>query len=237
MAAPNPLNVPGENRLLASLPRKEFSRLRPQMDRVCMGLHDLLYEADAPITHVYFPLSGVMSLIVAMSDGPQVEVCTIGNEGMVGTPLFLGTDKSPTRAFAQISGECLKLPADTFQEEIGNGGKLEGIVRHYIQALMNQISQSLACNHIHSVEKRMCRWLLMTHDRVGADQFNLTQEFMAQMLGVRRASVSVVAGILQRAGLISYHRGRITIADRKGLEATCCECYRVIRQGFEQLLA
>jgi CRP-like cAMP-binding protein len=171
-----------------------------------------------------------------MRDGLAVEVGTIGNEGMVGTPVLLGADLSPTRAFAQVPGEALRMRTVLFKEEMQNGGPLPDLVRRYTQAMVNQISQSVACNHLHSVGQRMCRWLLMTHDWVGADEFPLTHEFLAQMLGVRRPSVSVVAGILQKAGLIRYHRGRITVLDRKGLEAASCECYEVVRKESDRLL-
>lgn len=207
MAKAQKLHVPGENRLLAALPRKEYDRLRPDLDEVSLGLKDVLYEAEKPITHVYFPLNGVMSLVIEMSDGQTVEVGTIGNEGMVGTPVFLGADKSPTKAFAQVPGKALRMKAGTFKEEMKNGGPLHGLIQRYTQAMVNQISQSVACNHLHSLEQRMCRWLLMTHDRVDSDEFPLTQEFLAQMLGVRRPSVTVVAGILQKSGLIQYRGG------------------------------
>jgi CRP-like cAMP-binding protein len=236
MAKPQNIHVPGENRLLAALPGKDYDRLLPELDKVSLGVKDVLYEADRPITHVYFPLNGVMSLVVAMRDGLSVEVGTIGNEGMVGTPVFLGADKSPTQAFSQVPGEALRMKSGAFKKEMEREGPLHGLVQRYTQAMINQISQSVACNHLHSVEERMCRWLLMTHDRVDCDDFPLTQEFLALMLGVRRPSVTVVAGILQKAGLIRYHRGRITVLDRKRLEASACECYAVVKKEFDRLL-
>lgn len=237
MAKPQKIHVPGENRLIAALPRPEQDRLfASKLEKVSMGIRDVLYEADGTIPHVFFPLNGVMSLVISMKDERAVEVATIGNEGMVGTPIFLGADKSPTKAFAQVPGEVLRMRAGFFKEEMENGGRLYGLVRRYTQAMINQISQSVACNHLHNVEERMSRWLLITHDRVGADEFSLTHEFLAQMLGLRRPSVSVVAGILQKAGLITYHRGRITILNRKGLEAAACECYEVVRKEYDRLL-
>jgi CRP-like cAMP-binding protein len=155
---------------------------------------------------------------------------------MVGTPVFLGSESSPTRAISQVPGEGLRMEAKVFQEEMKRRGPLYGLVQRYTQAMINQISQSTVCNHRHSVQKRMCRWLLMSHDRVGADEFLLTQEFLAQMLGVRRPTVSAVAGILQKAGLITYHRGKMTVLDRKGLEAASCECYQVVREELDRLL-
>lgn len=236
MAKTRKVHVPGENRLLASLPRAEQNRLHSRLEQVSLGMKEVLYEADRQIPYVFFPLNGVMSLVISMQDGRAVEVATIGNEGMVGTPVFLGADRSPTKAFAQVPGDALRMRTEWFKDEIENGGPLFVLVRQYTQAMINQISQSVACNHLHSVELRMSRWLLITHDRVGTDEFPLTHEFLAQMLGVRRPSVSVVAGILQKAGLISYHRGRITILDRKGLEAASCECYEVVREEYDRLL-
>jgi CRP-like cAMP-binding protein len=229
------IHVPGENRLLVALPKDEYNRLLPQLERVSLPLRDILYEANGPIAHVYFPLSGVVSLVI-MDGGFTLEVGIIGNEGMVGTPIFLGADQSPTKAIVQIPGEALRLEVKVFQKEMRRDGPLYGLVLLYTQAMINQISQSIVCNHRHSVKKRMCRWLVMSHNRVGADEFLLTHEFLAQMLGVCRPTVTAVAGNLQKAGLISYHRGRITVLDRKGLEAASCECYEVIAKELDRLL-
>lgn len=166
-----------------------------------------------------------------------MEVGTVGNEGIVGVPVFLGAERSPARSFCQVAGQAMKMRVDAFKRSLQECPELNEVVRRYVQATINQFSQSTACNHAHSVQQRMCRWLLMTHDRVGADEFHLTQEFLAQMLGVRRPSVTVAAGILQKAGLISYQRGRIRIADRAGLEAGACECYEVVRQEFDRLFS
>jgi len=229
------IHVAGENRLLAGLRREDYDRLLPHLEKVSLPLREILYEANGPITHVFFPLSGVVSLVIMDSDF-TLEVGVIGNEGMVGTPVFLGADRSPTKTIVQIPGEAQRMEAKLFQKEMGRGGPLYGLVQRYTQAMINQISQSIVCNHRHSVEKRMCRWLLMSHNRVAADEFLLTHEFLAQMLGVRRPTVTAVAGTLQKAGLINYHRGRITIIDRKGLEATSCECYAVIAKELDRLL-
>jgi len=235
MAKLRRIHVPGENRLLVALPRDEYHRLLPHLEKVPLPLRDILYEANGPIAHVFFPLIGVVSLVI-MDSGFTLEVGVIGNEGMVGTPVFLGSDRSPTRAIAQIPGEALRMEAKVLQKEMGRGGPLQGVVQRYTQTMVNQISQSVVCNHRHSVEKRMCRWLLMSHDRVGADEFPLTHEFLAQMLGVCRPTLTAVAGALQRAGLISYHRGTITVLDRKGLEAASCECYEVVAKELDRLL-
>ena len=235
MAQLRRIHVPGENRLLVALPRDEHNRLLPHMEKVSLPLREVLYEAHGPIAHVFFPLVGVVSLVIKDS-GFTLEVGIIGNEGMVGTPVFLGSDRSPTKAIAQIAGEAMRMDARVFQKEVGRASPLHGLVQRYTQAMINQISQSIVCNHRHSVEKRMCRWLMMSYNRVGADEFPLTHEFLAQMLGVRRPTVTAVAGTLQKAGLINYHRGRITIIDRKGLAAACCECYEVIAKELDRLL-
>ena len=236
MAKNQRVHVPGENRLLAALPTKEYERLKPLLKPVSLGLKESVYKADEPINFVYFPLVGVISLVITMQDKGTIEVGTIGNEGFVGTPVFLGADKSPTTAFCQVPGDALRMAADDFRREVGKAGPFQDMIRRYTQAVMNQISQTVACNHLHSVQERMCRWLLMTHDRAGGDEFPLTQEFLAQMLGVRRPSVTVVAGILQQAGLIQYHRGRITILKREELEEGACECYAVVQREFDRLL-
>lgn len=227
----------GQNRLLASLPDEAREALTRGATRESLGIKDSLFKANERITHVYFPLGGVMSLVIRMSDGIAVEVATIGNEGFVGSPVFLGAESSPTEAFCQVPGEVLKLPVEAFISALQRRPELVEVIRRHTQALINQISQSTACNHLHSVQERMCRWLLMTQDRVGRDQLNLTQEFLAQMIGVRRPSVTVVAGILQQAKLIEYRRGRVTVLDREGLEEAACECYRVVREEYERLFS
>jgi CRP-like cAMP-binding protein len=235
MAKLRKIHVPGQNRLLVALPSDDYDRLLPHLEKVYLPLRDILYEAHGPITHVYFPLTGVVSLVIADSDS-ILEVGIIGNEGMVGTPVFLGADRSPTRAISQIPGEAMKMEVQVFQKEMRRDGPLFGLIQRFTQAMINQISQSIVCNHRHSVEKRMCRWLLMSHNRVGTDEFPLTHEFLAQMLGVCRPTVTAVAGTLQKSGLINYHRGSITVLDRKGLEAACCECYQVVASESDRLL-
>jgi CRP-like cAMP-binding protein len=225
-----------ENRLLQVLPKSVRDELQSKLVDVSFEVPATLYKANEPIDHVYFPRSGVYSLVIIMEDERTVEVGTVGNEGMLGTPLFLGAKKSPTQCFAQVAGKAYVMEAEYFGEEMSKEGPLYDIVRRYTQALLNLVSQSAACNHLHSIEERMCRWLLMCQDRIGSDYLPLTQEFLAQMLGVRRPSVTVVAGILQKAGLIIYSRGLVTVLDRKGLEAASCECYRVVRDEFDRLL-
>jgi CRP-like cAMP-binding protein len=229
--------VPGQNRLLSVLSRDLQIRLLPRMEKISLPLKQILYEPGELITHAYFPLSGVVSLVLTLKGGETVEVATVGNEGLVGTPLLLGTERSTLKAVCQVSGQALKMRADNLKRSVEEFPELNALVRRYAQGLFDQIAHTTACNHVHSVQARMCRWLLMTHARVGADEFHLTQEFLAQMLGVRRPSVTVAAGQLQRAGLIRYQRGRIRIADRPGLEAGACECYETVRQEIDRLIS
>ncbi len=236
MAKLRRVHVLGENRLLAALPRKEYDRLRPHLEKVSLSLKEILYEPKGPIPHVYFPLDGVVSLVIIMDGGFSLEVGIIGNEGMVGTPVFLGCQSSLTRAISQVPGDALRMETTVFQEEMLRRGALYGLVQRSTQAMINQVSQSTVCNHRHSVKKRMCRWLLMTHDRVGTDEFPLTHEFLAQMLGVRRPTVTAAACSLQAAELIRYHRGRVTVLDREGMEAASCECYGVVAEELDRLL-
>jgi CRP-like cAMP-binding protein len=207
------------------------------MEKVSIAPEQVLYEVDTPITHVWFPISGVVSLAVTMKNDAMVEVATIGNEGLVGLSLTLGIDRSLTKALGQVPGEAMKMRADAFKQALQEHSELRDMVQRYTVAMINQITQSTACNHLHTVQERMCRWLLMTHDRVGEDEFKLTQEFLALMLGVRRPSVTVSAGKLQKAALIRYQHGRIRVLDRAGLEAKSCECYEVVRREFDRLLA
>jgi CRP-like cAMP-binding protein len=236
MAKLRRVHVLGENRLLTGLPRKEFNRLHPHLEKVSLPLRDVLYEPNGPIPHVYFPLEGVVSLVAIMDGGFSLEVGVVGNEGMVGTPVFLGCQSSLTRAISQVAGDAIRMETKVFQEEMLRRGALYSLVQRSTQAMINQISQSTVCNHRHSVKKRLCRWLLMSHDRVGTDEFPLTHEFLAQMLGVRRPTVTAAAGSLQSAGLIRYHRGRVTVVDREGMEAASCECYGVVAEELDRLL-
>jgi CRP-like cAMP-binding protein len=227
------------SRLLAALPSDVLGRFQPKLELVNAGFKDVLYGDDEPIAYVYFPINAVVSVLTTMENGDAVEVGTIGNEGFAGLPVLLDTKASPAsaRAFAQIPGEMLRIGVEAFREELRREPALHSLLLRYANAFVMQIAQSGACNRLHTIDARCCRWLLMTHDRVGADFIPLTQEFLAQMLGVRRASVNAVAGLLQREGLIRYSRGKITILNREGLEKGACECYQVIRREFERLLA
>lgn len=227
---------PGENRLLAALPEEDFDLVSSDTEKVSLALKEVLYEPGQPIEHVYFVTSGVVSLLVTMQNASAVEIATVGNEGVVGMPVFLGAETSPIRAITQIPGSALRMSVAAFKRVVEPAGAIHDLIRRYSQALINQISQSVACNHLHSIEDRMCRWLLTCHDRVGADDFPLSHEFLAQMLAVRRPSVTIAAGSLQKAGLITYRRGHVTIVDRPALEAGACECYGVVRHQYDRLL-
>jgi CRP-like cAMP-binding protein len=227
---------PGINRLLAVLPRRDRDRLLPDLKLVALDFEEILYEPNGPIRYVYFPTSGMIALLLVLEDGSVAEVSRVGNEGLVGLPVFLGVRTSHTRAFVQIPGEALRMKAQVFCQQARQGGPLSGLLLRYTQALLRQSERLTACNTRHSIEQRLCRWLLITHDRVQADQFEITQEFLSQMLGVHRQSVTLAASNLQKAGLIRCSRGKLKILDRQGLEASSCECYQVIRQQFDQLL-
>ena len=226
------------NRLLDALPRSDQSRLRRHLERQSGELKELLLARGQEIEAVYFPVDAVVSVLTSMEYTSGVEIATIGNEGMVGSPLFLGSTRMPAREFAQVQvpGTVLRLDAEVLRREVEGRGPLRDLVQRYVQALFSQISQQVACNGLHSVEERCSRWLLSTHDRVRVDAFPMTHDFLSQMLGVRRASVTLAAGALQQAGLIRYGRGQVTIRDREGLEEAACECYQVIREEFDRLL-
>jgi CRP-like cAMP-binding protein len=224
------------NRLLDHLPPEHLEHLLPKLEEISLAMKEVVSEPGQPITHVLFPLSGVISLLTVTEDGGTVEVTTVGNEGMVGVAVFLGAGWSTTRTLCQVPGRSIRIEAKSFRSLVDGGGPLKAVIHRYAAALLSEISQNTACNRLHTNEERMARWLLMNHDRVGSDDFPMTHEFLSQMLGVRRATVTVSAGILQQAGLIRSRRGHITIVDRDGLEASSCECYRVIRAEFARLL-
>ena len=225
-----------ENRLLRALPAAEYAQLLMYLEPVELTSGQTLWQAEARILSVYFPRTCVLSLLKPLDDEPPVEAATIGREGMVGTSVALGVRATGVRAIAQVSGTAVRMDADRLVDWIGTpDNALFPLLLRAAQALQEQTSQSVACNRRHGIDERCARWLLMTQDRVGEDRFALTQEFLAFMLGVRRASVTVAAGILQQAGLIRYHRGSITVVDRARLEAASCECYRNIYRNYELL--
>jgi CRP-like cAMP-binding protein len=226
------------NRLLDSLPAADKAELAPHLELVRLELKELLLEQGKRIDSVYFPLTSVASLLNLVQDTSGVEIATVGNEGLVGLSVSWEINTLNPREFVQcqVPGDALVMDAETFASKVAAGGELTWLVHRYTQAFVTQIGQQVACNGLHSIEERCARWMLLTHDRVGSDEFPLTQEFLAQMLGVRRPSVTVVAGILQQAGFIRFHRGRITITDRRGLENASCDCYRVLREVFDRLV-
>jgi CRP-like cAMP-binding protein len=225
----------GENRILTALPALEREELFGLVRNVTLPVKTVLFEPGTPIQALYFPTDGVISLVTPLHDGAIVEVATIGNEGIVGVPVVpLGG--LAVRAISQVAGHSLRMDTAAFLTLFERSSAFQSLVDKYTQALFGQISQAAACNRLHSSEERLSRWLLMSHDRVGSDQFMITQEFLGQMLGARRSTVSVSAGILQRAGLIRYVRGHVTIVDRAGLEAVSCECYSVIRGELERVI-
>lgn len=224
------------NRLLEALPPAELRALRPYLERVELQQREALFEPDLPIPFVYFPETAVVSLTNVLREGGNVEIGTSGREGMAGLPVFLGEDAGTTRAFAQIPGVAFRVEAATFSRLAGSPGPLHALLLRYTQAFLTQVAQTAACNGAHLVEQRCARWLLMTHDRVDGDEFPLTHEFLAFMLGVRRAGVTLAMGGLQDAHLVRYVRGRVTVADRAGLERVSCECYAVVRAQYERLL-
>ena len=224
------------NHILAALPPGDYRRIASKLEPAPFGRRQPLHQPDKPISHIYFPRTGVASVVARMSEGGAIEVATIGNEGVVGLSAYLGNGRSSMEVFVQIPGEAVRMSSDAFRQELRTGTALRDVVRRYAQALMTQIGQSAACNRAHPTVERCARWLLMTHDRVSGDEYSLTQEFLAEMLGVRRAGVTVAAGLLKRRQLITYRRGRIRILDRKGLEKAACECYALIRSEHDQLV-
>lgn len=231
-----PRDEPLRNRLLAGIPEGELRRLRPHLRRVQLAHGEVLIDPNQAIEHVWFPEDCMVSMLSLTSDGGAVEVATVGCEGMVGVPVFLGASTMVGQAFAQSPGAAFKLPARVLRDEVRRGGALTGLLGRYTHSLLTLIAQCAACNLKHTVQQRCARWLLMTHDRVEGDSFALTHLFLSQMLGVRRATVTEAAGALQKAGLVEYGRGEMTVVDRVGLERASCECYHIIAAEFARHL-
>jgi len=227
---------PTNNRLLAALPARERRVFVDLLEPLSYTIKQSLYKSDEPIPYVYFPLGGVFSIVSDANHGGIIEIATVGKEGFVGVPVLLGVDRTVGDGFCQIPGDALRLRAGRFREELDRRPLLRALLLRYTQSFINQIAQNAACNRLHSIEERCARWLLMTHDRVGVDQYLLTQEFLAQMLGVRRAGVSVVATRFQKEGFIRYGRGLLTIVNRRGLENAACACYEIMRREFRRPL-
>jgi CRP-like cAMP-binding protein len=224
------------NRLLSLLSDNDYERLRPHLSQVVFDYRKNLYEASRPIEHVYFPVDGVASLVITMADGASAEVGTIGNEGIVGLPVCLGDRQAPISVYVQVPGMALSVDAHIFRGELERSPTLHLIMLRYAHAFFNQVAHSVACAHLHKAEQRCCRWLLMTRDRMPSGDFLLTQEFLGMMLGVRRTTVTDVMGRLQKAGLIQYRRGHVTILDHEALRQRACECYEIAKLEFNRLL-
>jgi CRP-like cAMP-binding protein len=230
-----------QNHLLAALPEEVFERIAPHLELVPMPLGAVLYEPGGQLQHVYFPSTAIVSLNYVMEDGASAEIAGLGNEGVLGISLFMGGNTTPSRATVRTAGFGYRIKVRLIMDEYNRvGGRRAGVMQHlllrYTQALMTQMSQTAVCNRHHSVEQQLCRWLLLTLDRLPSNELTITQELIAVMLGVRREGITETAGNLQRAGLISYRRGHITVLDRSGLESRACECYMVVKQEFHRLL-
>jgi CRP-like cAMP-binding protein len=228
---------PNLNHLLAALPAAEFERLAPHLELVPLRLGDMLYEPGGQLRHAYFPTTAIVSLHYVMASGASAETAGVGNEGVVGISLFMGGNTTPSSAVVQIPGHAYRLEAGLLKQDFKRAGWMQRSLLHYTQALIAQTTQTAACNRHHSVEQQLCRWLLLTLDRVPLRELVLTQELIAGMLGVRRESVTEVAGNLQRAGFIQYRRGHMSVLERSGLESSACECYAVIKKVLRQLLS
>jgi CRP-like cAMP-binding protein len=224
------------NRLLLLLSDHDYERLRSHLSVVDFDYRKSLYEASRPIEQVYFPVDGVASLVITTSDGASAEVGTIGSEGMVGLPVVLGDRDAPSSVYVQVPGTALGMDARIFRGELERSPTLNLVMLRYAHAFFNQVAQSAACAHLHKVEQRCCRWLMMTRDRMPSGDFLLTHEFLGMMLGVRRTTVTDVMGTLQKAGLIRYRRGHVTILDHEALQHRACECYDISKQEFDRLL-
>lgn len=228
--------TPHQNHLLASMPEEIFERLAPHLELIPMPLGEVLYESGGKLHHVYFPTTAIVSLHYVMENGSSAEIAGVGNEGVVGISLFMGGNTTPSRATVQTAGSGYRLKERLIMEEFNRAGPLMRLMLRYTQALITQMSQTAVCNRHHSMEQQMCRWLLSTLDRLPSQELVMTQELIASMLGVRREGITETAGDLQRAGLISYRRGHITVLDRAGLETRACECYNVVKKEFRRLL-
>ena len=229
-------NSPRQNHLLAALPAQECERLLPDLELAAMPLGEVLYESGSQLGHVYFPTTSIVSLLYVMEDGASAEIAVVGNEGIIGVALFMGGETTPSRAVVQSAGYAYRLKGQLLKREFNRSAAMQQLLLRYTQALLTQMAQTAVCNRHHSVDQQLCRWLLLSLDRLASNELTMTQELIANMLGVRREGVTEAAGKLQSAGLIHYSRGRITVVDRPGLEAQACECYRVVKKEFDRLL-
>ena len=227
---------PKTNQLLAALPPADLQRWLPQLEPVQMPLGEVLYESGRALSHVYFPINAIVSLLYVMEDGASAEIAVVGNEGVVGISLFMGGESTPSRAVVQSAGQGLRLRANAIKQEFQQAGPAMHLLLRYTQALITQMAQTAVCNRHHSLDQQLCRWLLLSLDRLHGTELVMTQELIANMLGVRREGVTEAALSLQKAGLIRYARGHITVLDRPGMERRTCECYAVVKKEYDRLL-
>ena len=233
MSAPH---NPHKNHLLDALPASDYERVASHLELIPMSLGDVLYESGAKLRYVYFPTTCIISLLYVMEDGASAEIAIVGNEGILGISLFMGGNTTPSRAVVQSAGHAFRLKADLLSNAFERYGPTLHLLLRYTQALITQMAQTAVCNRHHSVDQQLCRWLLLSLDRLASNELSMTQELIANMLGVRREGVTEAAGNLQDAGLIRYHRGRITVINRAAVEARCCECYQVVKAEFDRIL-
>jgi len=230
------LHSPKQNHLLDALPAEDYARLLPDLELVAMPLGWAIYESGSHMDHVYFPTTSIVSLLYVTENGASAEIAITGNEGLIGISLFMGGESTPSRAVVQSGGDGYRLKEGVLKREFALGGHLQHLALRYTQALITQMSQTAVCNRHHSVDQQLCRWLLLSLDRLQGNELRMTQELISNMLGVRREGVTEAAGKLQAAGLIHYSRGKITVLDRPGLEQRVCECYAVVKKEFDRLL-
>lgn len=232
----SPASLPRQNHLLAALLADDFERVRARLKLVQLPLGEVLYESGSRQRAVYFPTTAIVSLLYMLADGASAEIAVVGNEGIIGVSLFMGGETTPSRAVVQSAGYAYRLSGKFLKEEFIRGGAMQHLLLRYTQALLTQMAQTAVCNRHHSLDQQLCRWLLLSLDRLVGNELVMTQELIANMLGVRREGVTEAAGNLQDAGLIKYSRGRITVLNRAGLEARTCECYAVVKKEFDRLL-
>jgi CRP-like cAMP-binding protein len=225
-----------KNHLLAALPQEEFDRIETDFELVSLPLGTVIYESGDKMTHVYFPTTAIVSMLYIMENGGTAEIGIAGNNGLIGSALFMGSESTPSRAIVQSGGDAIRIKAGPLRSEFARGGLFQRLLLRYTQTLMTQISQTAVCNRLHTVDQQLCRWLLINHDQLETNKLVMTQELIANMLGVRREGVTIAAQKLQERGLIKYSRGVITMTDRKGLESASCECYRIVMDEYERLL-
>lgn len=228
--------TPHQNHLLAALPAKVQERLFPNLEQVAMPLGMVLYESGDIMRHVYFPMNSIVSLLYVMEDGDSAEIAVVGNEGLVGVSLFMGGESTPSRAIVQSAGYALRLPGQRLKDEFNRHSEMQILLLRYTQSLITQMAQTAVCNRHHSIDQQLCRWLLLSLDRLSSNKLMMTQELIANMLGVRREGVTEAAGKLQKINVIEYNRGQITVLDRPKLEELSCECYAVVKKETDRLL-